>query len=69
MYLKYVQNYIINFFLSALSSCASTMPMKTYSSSLFSTFLSWNRRNTHVRESTGNTCHLLTTKIFWISLE
>lgn len=45
---------------SALNSCALTLPMSSYSSSLWSMSSSWSRRSTPARTSSGNT---LTTSI------
>ena len=41
---RYNYLYVCFFFPLALNSCASIMPMKIFNSSLFNTFLNWNRQ-------------------------
>lgn len=48
-----------------LSSCASTLPMKTCSSSLYSMFSSWSRRSTTWSTSTGCTSSSQITRMCW----
>lgn len=50
------------FFLSASNSCALTMPMSSYSSSLWGMSLRWSRRSTPMRTLSGNTSTTSTTR-------
>lgn len=56
---------LLPLFPAALSSCASTLPMRTCSSFLSVTSSSWSRRSTTWSTSTGSTLSSLTTRTLW----
>jgi len=55
--------------ITALSSCASILLMKSSNSILISMFSRWSRRNIKQKKSIGATLNLLITKIYWILLK
>ncbi|XP_066385763.1 protein OPAQUE1-like isoform X5 [Miscanthus floridulus] len=55
--------------ITALSSCASILLMKSFNSILISMFSRWSRRNIKQKKLIGATLNLLITKIYWILLK